>query len=275
MEMKLYLAPEIVSRFPGYTMFTVVARDIDNTTVPDELAAMLAQAVQEAREQVGPHYKAHPRIAAWREALASFTDPDEYPPSVEHLAGLAWEGEPISAATPLVALLNYISLKYLVPCGADDLSKVSGDFGVRISQGNEVHVPLGSNDIEPPEPGEVIYGDARKVMARRWVWKQGEHTKVTPETRHVTINVDILPPATRKEGEAAVRELMALVQRFCGGQVEYNVLDESNRQAAIAPAPGPAGPENVYDVLELRGYLRRTSDRDGVRRLLGQPATIY
>ena len=274
--MKLYLGSDIIKRFPEYTMYTIVARGIENTSVPDELKALLAKAVSGVRGTVGSDYKAYPRIDSWRAAFAEFgSDPDEYPPSVQHLVEMALDDQSISHQTPIVALLNYISLKYLVPCGADDLSRVSGDFGVRVSQGNEIYVPIGTSEIESPEPGEVIYGDARTVMARRWVWKQGEHTKVTPETRDVTINIDILPPATRAEGEAAVQELMALVQRFCGGQVEYNVLDARRPDAEVAPASAASPQQNVYDILELRGYLRRSSDRDGVRALLAEPATIY
>jgi tyrosyl-tRNA synthetase len=274
--MKLYLAPEIVERFPGYTMYTVVAKGIDNTAVPAELVELLAQATESARAKVGDAPKSHPRIASWRAAFESFgADPDEYPPSVQHLAEMAQAGEHISQQTPIVALLNLISLKYLVPCGADDLALVSGDFGVRISQGNEIYVPIGTSEIESPDAGEVIYGDARKVMARRWIWRQGEHTKVTEATRDVTINVDILPPASREQGEAAVAELVELVQRFCGGEVGYNVLSADQIQANVEPSGAPQRSTNVYDVLEERGYLRRTSDRDGVRQLLSQPTTIY
>ncbi len=275
--MKLTLSPKMVQRFPEYTMYTIVAKGIANDSVPDELAALLAEAAAQVRTTVdAASYLAHPRLASWRAAFARFgADPDAYPPSVQHLVDLALQGAEIAQGTPVVALLNLISLKYLVPCGADDLGRVVGDFGVRLALGDEIFVPIGSNEVEPVEPGEVIYADQRKVMARRWVWRQGEHTKVTAQTTDVTINIDILPPATPAEGEAAVQELMGLLRRFCGGEISYNVLDASHREAEVVPpAPRPE-PESVYDVLEMRGYIRRSSDREGVRKLLMQPTTIY
>lgn len=274
--MKLYLAPEIIKHFPAYTMYTVVAKGIDNGDMPDELLALLDGAVQDVREQFADQsYLDHPRIASWRKAFRSFgTDPDAYPPSVQHLVEAAVNGEPIACSTPVVAILNYISLKYLVPCGADDLSQVEGDFGVRYASGNEIYVPINSSDIEQPDPGEIIYGDRRKVMARRWVWRQGEHTKVRDDTTAITVNVDILPPATTEEGQAAVEELMSLLSRFCGAEAVYNVLNAAHPEETVDGVEA-VETENVYDVLEMRGYLRRTSDRDGVRTLLNQPTTIY
>ena len=77
--MKLYLASDITRRFPEYTMYTIVARGIDNTVVPDELVTLLAGAIRGAKETVGTDYKAHPRIASWRAAFAQLgSDPDEY-----------------------------------------------------------------------------------------------------------------------------------------------------------------------------------------------------
>lgn len=275
--MKLTLSPEMVQRFPEYTMYTIVAKGIVNDSVPDELAALLAGAAAQVRATLSAEsYLAHPRLASWRAAFARFgADPDVYPPSVQHLAELALAGGEIASSSPVVALLNYISLKYLVPCGADDLGRVTGDFGVRLAQGDEIYVPIGGSEVEPVERGEVIYADQRKVMARRWVWRQGEHTKVTPQTTDVTINVDILPPATRAEGEAAIRELMELLAKFCGGEISYNVLDAAHREETIAPPAPRAEPESIYDLLEMRGYIRRSSDREGVRKLLRQPTTIY
>jgi len=274
--MKLYLAPEITAKFPDYVMYTVVARDINNNVDAAELVSLLGEAAASARQATGGDPKAHPRIASWREAFRSFgADPDEHLPAIQSLVQAALEGRHLPHAVPVVALSNYISLKYLLPSGADDLTHVVGDFGIRAAQGDEIYVPLGSSEVEPPDPGEVIYADQRKVMCRRWTWLQGEHTKVTRQTRDVTINIDVLPPATREEGERAVQELIALLRRFCGGEITYNVLDRSHRQEEVPAPPARDGAENVYDVLEMRGYIRRTSDREGVRALLSQPATIY
>jgi hypothetical protein len=39
------------------------------------------------------------------------------------------------------------------------------------------------------------------------VWQQGVHTMATPESRDVTVNIDILPPLTRQDGQCIADEL--------------------------------------------------------------------
>ena len=59
-----------------------------------------------------------------------------------------------------MAIFNCISLKYLLPCGGDDLNVIEGDLRLGIADGTENYVPLGQPDVlEHPQPGEVIYYD--------------------------------------------------------------------------------------------------------------------
>jgi tyrosyl-tRNA synthetase len=275
--MKLYLAPEIVKRFPDYIMFTVVAKGINNDQDCDELRTALAGLLAQVKGGALANPTTHPRIASWRQAFRDFgADPDQYLPSTQNLLQMAADGREIPYYNPVVTLSNYISLKYLAPSGADDLDQVVGDFGIRLSRGDEIYAPIGGNEVEPVAPGQVVYADERKIMCHRWVWRQGEHTKVTRQTRNITMNIDILPPATREEGERAAQELVALLKKYVGGEVSYNVLDRSHTQEEVAMPPAEERFDNVYDLLEMRGYIRRTSDRENVRALLGQPPlTIY
>ena len=51
--MKLYLAPEIVKRFPEYVMFTVVAKGINNDQDCEELKTALAE-LEQAQAKTAP-----------------------------------------------------------------------------------------------------------------------------------------------------------------------------------------------------------------------------
>ena len=82
-------------------------------------------------------------------------------------------------------------------------------------------------------PGEVIYVDDNKVMCRRWNWRQGDQTKLTPATTNVAINVDCLPPVSKDEAKAITAELADLVREFCGGKVTYFLLDATQSEVEI------------------------------------------
>jgi DNA/RNA-binding domain of Phe-tRNA-synthetase-like protein len=70
-------------------------------------------------------------------------------------------------------------------------------------------------------------------MCRRWNWRQGDQTKLTPDTTNVAINVDCLPPVAKGEAKAITEELADLVREFCGGEVKYLLLDASQNEAEI------------------------------------------
>ncbi len=89
------------------------------------------------------------------------------------------------------------------------------------------------SQVEYAPEGEVIYVDNSRVMCRRWNWRQGDHTKLMPETADVAINVDCLPPVTKGEAGAITEELAGLVREFCGGEVKHLLLDAANNEAEI------------------------------------------
>jgi len=120
-----------------------------------------------------------------------------------------------------------------VPSGGDDLGSVEGDLRLILAKGDEPFTPLGSEAVEHPPAGEVIYFDNAKVMCRRWNWRQGDHTKLSPATSNVAINVDCLPPVSKDEAKAITGELAELVREFCGGEVNYFLLDAAQNEAEI------------------------------------------
>ena len=226
---------EIFDRFPEYVRGVVVARDIENPEGQEELRDMLSEIQIQTRQKIGEQdYREHPHIANWREAYRRFgVNPNKHSPSVEALVRQVVKGRQLKSINAVVDIFNYISLKYLVPSGADDLHKVVGDLRLRYARGDEIFVPLNGQQVEHPRPGEVIYADDEKVLCRCWNWRQGDHTKLTPEAKWVAVNVDCLPPVTRERAEEITREVAELIRRFCGGEVNYYILDRENPQIEI------------------------------------------
>lgn len=276
---QISVADSVFSLFPDYVMVTVVARGIDNRGEHPELQRMLdeLQATMRISPCCAEAVEENPRLESWRAALRRFgIDPAEKAPSVQALVEAVLAGRTLDYHNTVVAISNYVSLKYLMPSGADDLDKTSGDLSVRLAKGDEVYVAFDSNEVEPPTPGEIIYADDEKVMCRAWVWRQGVHTAVDVDSRNVTINLDVLPPAGMSEARAAAEELSDLVRRFCGGEVTYNMITRDHPREVLPSALNPRSiPYNIYDTLELRGYIQRTSDRAALRERLAERITIY
>jgi len=233
--MKDIVTKEVLAKFPNYIRGVVVVRGGNNSGENAKLLQLLRKVEQDAtNDESLQDIKNHPRIASWRQAYSNLgTNPNKFYSSIESLARRARRGDQLSYINTLVALFNYFSLKHMVPSGGDDLDRVDGNLCLTIAKGNEPFTPLSSEVMEYPEPGEVIYVDNIKVMCRRWNWRQGDQTKLTPATTNVAINVDCLPPVLPGEAKAITEELADLVKEFCGGEVTYFLLHASQSEVEI------------------------------------------
>lgn len=233
--MKDIVSQEVFAKFPSYIRGVVIARGVDNHGEKPKLIEMLNEVVAKATQDESlQQIKAHPRIASWRQAYTDFgTNPNKFYCSIESLGRRARRGDQLPYINTLVALFNYFSLKHMVPSGGDDLKAADGDLRLTLAKGDEPFTPLNSEAIEYPPAGEVIYVDNSRVMCRRWNWRQGDHTKLMPETADVAINVDCLPPVAQGEAGAITEELADLVKEFCGGEVKHLLLDAASNEAEI------------------------------------------
>ena len=233
--MKDIVSLEVLAKFPDYIRGVVIARGVNNSGENQRLVELLRKAEDDATQDESlQDIKNHPRIASWRQAYSDFgANPNKFYSSIESLGRRARRGDHVAYINTLVALFNYFSLKHMVPSGGDDLDMVDGDLCLTLAKGNEPFTPLNSDVVEYPALGEVIYVDNSKVMCRRWNWRQGDQTKLTPAMTNVAINVDCLPPVAKGEAEAITRELADLVKEFCGGQVTYFLLDAIRNEAEL------------------------------------------
>ena len=233
--MKDIVSKEVLTKFPNYIRGVVVVRGGNNSGESEKLLQLLRKVEQDAtKDESLLEIKNHTRIASWRQAYADFgVNPNKFYSSIESLARRARRGDQLPYINTLVAIFNYFSLKHMVPSGGDDLSSVDGDLRLTLAKGNEPFTPFNSDAIEYPTPGEVIYVDNSIVMCRRWNWRQGDQTKLTPATTNVAINVDCLPPVSKDEAKTITGELADLVKEFCGGKVTYFLLDAAQSEVEI------------------------------------------
>jgi DNA/RNA-binding domain of Phe-tRNA-synthetase-like protein len=231
------IAPEIFERFPGYVRGVVIAHDVKNGPSPAELVQMLREAEASVRAQVNLEQIAEePRIKSWREAYRAFgAKPAEFRSSVEAMARRALRGDELPSINALVDIGNVMSLRHLIPAGGHAIDLLNGDIELRFASGDEEFVAFGTETMEHPLPGEVIFVEGNTVLTRRWTWRQGHHTLTLPETTAIEFNVDGLPPVTRTDIEAACAEVIELIKRFCGGTSRIDYLTADTPRISLAP----------------------------------------
>lgn len=234
--MKFIIKKEIFNSFPDLIIGSVLAKGVDNKGELAEIDKLLRdtenKVVNEFAQFESPSQ--HPNIMPWRQAYKKFgSDPHDYRCSSEALVRQVLKGNRIRHINKLVDLYNYISLKYVLPAGGEDLDKIKGDLILDFAKGDEPFIKLDGVENEPPSVGEVVYKDEEGAVCRRWNWREAERTKLTEETKNAAIVIEGLPPISTEIVESATKELADLIQKYCGGEVSYQILNRENPEIEI------------------------------------------
>jgi DNA/RNA-binding domain of Phe-tRNA-synthetase-like protein len=231
---QIIIDQEVFDRFPGFRRGLIIVSSIENATSDDVISATLTD---EMAKKAGVNLVDHEFVRAWDGVYQNLgVNPNKFPPSIKSLLKRVAKSGSFPFINSIVALFNYVSIKYLIPCGGDDTETIEGNLRLGFSKGNEVFIPLGSEVKETPDMGEVIYYDdkALNVMCRRWNWRNGDFTKIQESTKKLVINIDGISPVPRSVIEEARDELAALLKDRCKATLTTDLLDVNKRTLDIA-----------------------------------------
>jgi DNA/RNA-binding domain of Phe-tRNA-synthetase-like protein len=230
MKKKIIIENDIFDICPDFYRGIVIVSDITNHPSYNRIRKILKKEIDQT---AAADLSGDARIDAWSDVHRKFgSTPETFPPSILSLVTRIKANPALPYINSAVALFNYISLKYRLPCGGDDVDRIEGNLVLGRARGNEKFIALGSDTEVSPEPGEVIYYDSatHNVMCRRWNWRNGDQTKILPETKKIVINIDCLPPTDRKTGESARDELAELLQVHCQAKTVTGALHSECRE---------------------------------------------
>ncbi len=233
--MYLLISPEIVEQYPSYRLMVVTGSHIRVSAHDEDVESLLRQQEKKIHETVElSSLHEHPHIASWRKTYASFgAKPNKYHCAVETLIRTILKRGSLPRINSLVDSCNYVSVKRVLPIDVMDLDNVEGDISVRFAKGDERFLTLGSRQLDPPDPGEVIYSDAVDVLGRRWNWRKSEKSKVTLETKTILITIESIENISTETLSSTEAELCSLLQRFCDGALSTYFLNAETPQVYI------------------------------------------
>lgn len=225
----------IFQQFQGYTRGVILAFDVKNGDSPEDLVALLREAEESISDRINKEEIAsHPYIASWREAFRSFgAKPAKFRPSIEAMVRRALNNNQLPSINALVDIGNIVSLRHLVPVGGHAIDEVTQNIMLCKATGNEEFTAFGSDEVEHPKEGEIIFKEGNTVLTRRWTWRQANHTLTLPSTTAIEFNIDGLPPVSMAEVDSICRETMELIEKYCGGRLRYEILSESNPEMKL------------------------------------------
>ncbi|HMK81204.1 MAG TPA: phenylalanine--tRNA ligase beta subunit-related protein, partial [Xanthobacteraceae bacterium] len=174
-----------------------------------------------------------PGVAAWRAAYKAFgIKQTRYRSSVERLVKNVLAGRALARINTFVDLYNAVSLRHVLPLGADDLDEVTPPLAFRYAREGDSFVDMAEEGEAPeaPKPGEVVYADAAHVLCRRWNWRQDGRSIITPATTRAVVTVQ-----SNGAGDvnAGAHDLSDLITTFCGGRCRIALLNAETRESDI------------------------------------------
>jgi DNA/RNA-binding domain of Phe-tRNA-synthetase-like protein len=201
--------PEVLTRHSDYQVLLMTAENLAGGPSDHASNAALEAAETHARSLLSTTALDQiPQIARWRDAYRSFgVKPRQARSSVESLLRRASDGLP--RIDRLTDIYNAVSVLHLMPVGGEDLDAYVGPPRLIVATGDEPFdtVANGEPVNDPPAPEEIVWRDDLGVTCRRWNWRQGTRTRLTPSTTNALFIFDGLAPSSEMQLREAAEDL--------------------------------------------------------------------
>ncbi len=168
-------------------------------------------------------------ISKWREIYKSFGE-KKARSSIEALIRRTVNGKEIPNINPIVDIYNMISLKYELPVGGEDLSKIHEDIELTYAKGTEEFVELGSTEKEIVNENEIVYKSGNNVLCRNFNYRESDITKLTNETKDCVLVIENVLDGKLKEAQ---EELSSLVEKYLDCKTKTIILNKDNSEIEI------------------------------------------
>jgi len=221
----------ILTRYPTVVGGVILAQGMTNGPTPKDLQAAFIAEQQVTLQRIGATTLSQiPSLAAWRSVFRGFgVDPTQYRSAAEALLRRLTKKGDIPGINLLVDLGNLVSIRYALPVAVFDTRSLNGAVTVHFANGSERYTTLGQDELEHPEPGEVVFSDdTQLVIARRWCWRQSDQSAAQQETTQAIITVEALHAEGKEDVDAALDDLLTLLRTYAGGNFIARRLDATN-----------------------------------------------
>jgi DNA/RNA-binding domain of Phe-tRNA-synthetase-like protein len=209
--------PRVVEKYPG---FCVGYGHVSGVTVEqfvDGLEEKKQQIFSELRSKYsGMEISQLPETVCYREFYKAVgADPSSS--RVETLLQKVLEGS-FPSTNNVVESCLLVSVQHMVIAGAYDLEKVSGTVTTMLAEKAEEFQLVDGRRVLTI-PGEVVLRDENKVLA---AFTSGDSrvAMVTPKTSGVLVVIWNAPGLGKERVEAAVRDALLYLRKYCGGHIE-------------------------------------------------------
>ena len=172
-------------------------------------------------------------IKVWREAYTRFKTKKGARCAIEALMKRISKENHLGTINPIVDIYNSVSLSHAMPCGGEDIDRIEGDLLLTKAEGTEPFYVIGSDENQPPFPGELVYKDQGGAVCRCWTWRESKRTMLTEETKNAMLCCELVDLERYDEFLDVLACLKRETEEKLGGECEIKILDTDNREADL------------------------------------------
>ena len=228
---------DLLESFPSFQVAFALVRGMQPGDTPG-IEALLREAEARGRDLLaGREIAELPEIRDWRAAYRAFgCKKTSYRNSCEALLRRLRSDAGLPRVLPLVDLYNALSVKHLVPVGADDAEMLMPPLAFRFARPGDGFLDLARDPPEndPPAAGEVVYADSEKCLCRRWNWRQDARSRIRPGTRDAVVVIQTLAADGAERLARAARELASLAATDLGATCRWAVASAAEPRIVVS-----------------------------------------
>ena len=144
-------------------------------------------------------------------------NPRRVQPACERLIQMALKRGRLAQINNLVDAYNLMSVRSICSLGAHDLDTLALPIQLRLLEGDEEFIPMGSHEKEACAAGEFAYVDSASRVICRLDVRQAEFSKITRESDSVLLIIGATTALSFARLEILFSETRELITKYCGG----------------------------------------------------------
>ncbi|HEM3072301.1 B3/4 domain-containing protein [Streptococcus suis] len=215
------------SLFPDAKIGVLLLKDYKTPSEsPEDLVKLLEESNEIAQKFLTEDtFSENEVIQTYRQAYQKFKTKKGARSSIEALLKRSTSDRPVTTISPLVDIYNAASLRFGLPCGAEDIDTFVGNLQLTITEGGDEFYLIGDENNNPTLPGEVCYKDDKGAVCRCFNWRDGERTMITDETKNAFLVMELVNSDRVEDLENALDFISQHAEKFLGVVPEKYLLD--------------------------------------------------
>ncbi|CYU20150.1 TPA: B3/4 domain-containing protein [Streptococcus suis] len=223
------------SLFPDAKIGVLLLKDYKTPSEsPEDLVKLLGESNEIAQKFLTEDtFSENEVIQTYRQAYQKFKTKKGARSSIEALLKRSTSDRPVTTISPLVDIYNAASLRFGLPCGAEDIDTFVGNLQLTITEGGDEFYLIGDENNNPTLPGEVCYKDDKGAVCRCFNWRDGERTMITDETKNAFLVMELVNSDRVEDLENALDFISKHAEKFLGVVPEKYLLDRDTPAIAL------------------------------------------